>query len=325
MSPAINGTLWKTIANWQLNIANCEMAAVQTICILQLAITNDHFAIACGSDLRPLTSEPFLMNSRSLIETGAHVALAAASWLDSGQPVPRRALHEYWSASKCRLQRWLFSIQQFSVQTLAGGQREAFAWETIRPHMEEILASELLSRTWAAAAKAYDECRGEPEAAPVAASALTGHLEARNRVLHVISFGQQFAVVEAARLNDLRQKVERWCDMLLAHVALRTDVSELAFDAARCRDFADDLRESRPEDDALGRELILASLTQSFRHALSGDAPNEDLGGQIAASVLTCMGQDQLDSAIPATDAAWLARLYRKADETEGLIEELLS
>ena len=265
------------------------------------------------------------MNSRQLVETGAHVALSAAAWLDSGRPVPRRALHEYWSASKCRLQRWLTTIQYFSVQTHAGSSREVAAWEIVRPHVEEILASEILARTWSAAAKAYDELRGEPEAAPVAISTLSGHLEARNRVLHALSFGQQFAVVEAARLNDLRQKMERWCDMLLAHLALRTDVGELAFDATRCRDFADDLREARPQDESLSRELILASLTQSFRYALGDHAPNADLNEQIAASALCCLGQHPIDVSAPVTDAAWLARLHLKADETQGLIEELLS
>jgi hypothetical protein len=266
------------------------------------------------------------MNASQLVEAGAHVALATASWLDSGRPVPRRALHEYWAASKCRLQHWLTTLQHFSVQTLASSPRELVAWEAIRPHIEEILASELLARTWAAAAKAYDECHDQPEVGPVAHSALSGHLEARNRVLHLISLGQQFAIVEAARLNDLRQKVERWCDMLLSHLALRTDVADLAFDAVRCRDFADDLLHStRPEDDGLARELILASLNQSFRHALHDASPSAEFNEKVAASVMTCMGQDGQLPARPVTDAAWLARLQRKADETEGLIEELLS
>ena len=253
------------------------------------------------------------------------MALSAAAWLDSGRPVPRRALHEYWSASKCRLQRWLTTIQHFSLQTHGGSGREISAWETVRPHIEEILASEVLARMWAAAAKAYDELHGEPEAAPVAASALSGHFEARNRILHVLSFGQQFAIVEAGRLNDLRQKMERWCDMLLAHIALRTDVRDLALDATRCRDFADDLREARPQDESLSRELILASLTQSFRYVLGDYAPNAELNEQIAASALTCMGRNPHEAPAPLADSAWLVRLSRKADETAGLIDELLS
>lgn len=266
------------------------------------------------------------MNASQLIEAGAQVALATAAWVDSGRPVPRRALHEYWAASKCRLQHWLTTLHHFSVQTLAGSPRELVAWEAIRPQIEEILASELLARTWAAAAKAYDELHEEPEVGPVARSVLGGHLEVRNRVLHLISLGQQFAVVEAARLNDLRQKVERWCDMLLSHVALRTDVADLAFDAIRCRDFADDLLHStRPEDDGLARELILASLSQSFRCVVSERSPSAEFNEQVAGSVLTCMGQDRSHAARPVTDGAWLARLQRKADETEGLIEELLS
>lgn len=264
------------------------------------------------------------MNSRQLIETGARVALHAAGWLDGGQPVPRPSLHEYWSASKCRLQRWLSTLQDFSARITASSQGEIAGWEMVGPHVEEVLASELLTRTWAAAAKAYDECRGETEVAPVAHSALAGHLEARNRVLHLISFGQQFAVPHALRLNDLRQKVERWCDMLLSHVALRTDVESLAFDASRCRDFADDLRDGR-HNDGLARELTLTSLTHSFRYALSDEAPNADLNEQIAGSVASCMGHNRPETAIPVTDSAWLARLQRKADETQGWIEELLS
>jgi hypothetical protein len=264
------------------------------------------------------------MNSRQLIETGAHVALHAAGWLDGGRPVPRRALHEYWSASKCRLQRWLTEIQEFAVGNLVAGPRELAAWVATRPLLEEVLSSELLVRTFAAAARAYDEQRQEPEAAPVAASVLNGQLEARNRVLHLISFGQQFAGVEAARLNDLRQKIERWCDMLLSHVALHTEVSDLAFDAIRCRDFADDLRQS-PCADALARELILASLRQSFKYSLADQPSSAEFNAQIANGALACLGQTSPWTSAPGGDAAWLARLQRKADETAGWIEELLS
>ena len=266
------------------------------------------------------------MNSRQLIETGALVALHAGRWLDSERPVPRKDLHEYWSASKCRLQFWLTAVQEFSVRWLRHDPGQAAAWAGIRPLAEEVLASEVLTRAFAAAAKAYDEQRREIEAAPVAASAVTGQLEARNRVLHLIAVGQQFDVVEAARLNDLRQKIERWCDMLLAHLALRTDVSHLAFDATRCRDFADDLRDAPEHDEPLSRELTLASLAQSFKYAVGDHAASPEFNAQIAGSALVCVGQFQsLTAAPPATDAAWLARLQTKADETAGLIEELLS
>lgn len=265
------------------------------------------------------------MNSRQLIEAGAHVALSAAGWLDSRRPVPRRALHEYWAASKCRHLRWLSAIQAFSVQTLTGSHSELVAWEGVGHHLEEVLASEVLARTWAAAAKAHDELQGEVEVAPIANSALIGHLEARNRVLHLLSLGQQFAVPNTSQLNALRQKTERWCDLLLSHLALRTDVSELAFDAARCRDFADDLRDAPAHDAALAKELILASLNQSFRYAVSERAPNADLNAQISATVMTCIGKELPHMTSKALDSSWLERLSRNADETEGLIEELLS
>jgi hypothetical protein len=264
------------------------------------------------------------MNSRQIIETGAHVALHAGRWLESRRPVPRRELHEYWSASKCRLQYWLSEIQEFSVRRFASRAHEGAAWAAIRPLLEEVLAGELLARTFAAAAKAYDEQRNEPEAAPVAASTLAGQLEARNRVLHLISYGQQFAIIEAARLNELRQKIERWSDMLLAHAALHTDVGDLAFDTARCQDFAEDLRQS-PCSDALGRELILASLGQSFKHVLTERPVCAEFNAQIARSALGCLEQSSSLASLPGGDSAWLARLQRKADETAGWIEELLS
>jgi hypothetical protein len=263
------------------------------------------------------------MNCRQLIEIGARVALAAPSWLQSGVPAPRKALHEYWSASKCRLLRWLPALHEFARRMLMGGRHDLADWEIARPLLEEILAGELLARTFAAVAKAHDERLHQREVEPVAQSVLSGHLDARRRVLHLISVGSQFAVVEAARLNDLRQKVERWSDLVLAHLAPWTDVSLLAFDAGRAKEFADDLRGESGQG-LLFRELILASISQSFRYSLCETAPHADLNGQIAAGALACLS---LPPPVPegAVDRRWLERLNETADQTQGLIEELLS
>ena len=60
---------------------------------------------------------------------------------------------------------------------------------------------------------------------------------------------------------------------------------------------------------ALARELILASLTQSFRFVLGDYSPNADLNEQVAASALSCVDQHPQGAAVPIADSAWLARL----------------
>src|SRR4030095_3674033 len=93
--------------------------------------------------------------------------------------------------------------------------RAALACSRVRPVLEEILASELLTRIWTATAAAYDQARGDQNLGPVARSILNGHLEARRRLLTILADGRAIELSHAVDLNRFRRCVERWGDMLL--------------------------------------------------------------------------------------------------------------
>ena len=75
--------------------------------------------------------------------------------------------------------------------------------------------------------------RGEDDLSPAARNIFAGHLDARRRLLTLLTDGRAIELPNAVRLNHLRRRVERWTDLLLAHTSGWTDVSEFAFEPAR--------------------------------------------------------------------------------------------
>jgi hypothetical protein len=194
----------------------------------------------------------------------------------------------------------------------------------VRPALEEILASELLTRLWTAAACAYDEARGDQELSPVARNIFVGQLEARRRLLALLAEGRAISKPDAAKLDQIRRRVERWTDMLLAHLAPLIDVEKFAFEPARARDFAEDLdHESVHAEPRFTSQLVLASLRASFTDGLAERTSNADLNRRIGSAILAALRDEMSDSA-SLVKSLWLQRLDRMASDTEGMIEELV-
>src|SRR4051812_46474662 len=181
------------------------------------------------------------MHARDLAELAALLALHSPSIVHGAGRIPFACHEQYWSASKCRLDRWGRLLRQL---TQASGQPElpaTLSWPRVRPALEEILVSELVTRLWTAVATAHDQHHGDDGLEPIARNVFAGHLDARRRLLTLLAEARVIALPEVTKLNHLRRRVERWTDMLLAHLAGTIDVNEFAFDMERARDFAEDL------------------------------------------------------------------------------------
>jgi hypothetical protein len=190
--------------------------------------------------------------------------------------------------------------------------------------LEEILASELLTRLWTAAAAAYDAARDDQELSPVARNILSGHLDARRRLLALLADGRVILLPEAVKLNHLRRRVERWTDMLLAHLAPLINIEEFSFESARARDFSEDLdHESAHAETRFTSQLVLVSLRASFADGLSDRSPNADLNRRLGAAILGALRDVNSDST-SLVKSLWLQRLISTATDTEGMIEELI-
>ena len=200
------------------------------------------------------------------------------------------AVQEYWTDSKCRLDRWAHSLKSFANDPATNDPEARRAlWPRVRGVLEEILVSEMLTRVWTAVLCGCDRRRGSLEAEPVARSVLIGHLEARHRALTFLVQGPNVDMEAAVRLNQVRRRVERWTDVLIGRLAGKDDFGEFAFDAERASDFGRDLQfQSRRAGGRHVWALTLASLRTAFCRCLSPNAPNGDLNARIASSVLAC-------------------------------------
>jgi hypothetical protein len=264
------------------------------------------------------------MHVRETAELAAWVAVHSPLFVQGAGRVPQPACEQYWSASKCRLDRWRRLLVQL---TAAAGQPEqpaTLSWPRVRPVLEEILASELLTRIWTAAAVAYDAARRDQDLEPIARNIHGGHLDVRWRLLGLLAEGRALGASEIESLDLLRRRVERWGDMLLAHLADLVPIEEFAFDPERAHDFAADLDQQAAHDERdLTTRLMFSSLRASFSIGLADRTPNCDLSRKIGAAILACF-REEWTAGAGLPPALWLERITRTASDTESMIEELL-
>jgi hypothetical protein len=264
------------------------------------------------------------MHARELAELAALIAVHAPMLIEGRGGIPAACNQEYWVASKCRLDRWGRVLRKLQAATVELQTPATLAWPRVRPVLEEILASDLLTRMWTAVAVAYDMISGSDELAPVAQNVFASHLDARARLLTLIADGRVIALPEGVQLNHLRRRCERWTDMLLAHFTRHIDISDFAFELDRAHDFADDLdHESAHVEQRFTCQLVLASVRASFTYGLAEQSANADLNRRIGDAVLSAFRETIADST-GLIKSLWLDRLSRTASDTEAMIEELV-
>ena len=265
------------------------------------------------------------MHARELVEL-ASILSAQGPMLIRGTPqLSSHGVQQYWTASKCRLDRWARNLKSFAADA---SQLDAAAmrvqWPFVRGVLEEILTGEVLTRVWTAVLCLYDRQHGGNEFESLARSIMIGHLEARHRVLMLLVRGPGIDAEGAVKLNHLRRRAERWTDLLVGHLARYGDVAEFAIDVERAVEFSRDLEFQT--DQAGGRQawpLLQASLRAAFQRGLAAVSPNEDLNAQIASAILSCFPADLFDST-GLFRSLWLYRMSNVTSDVQGMIETLV-
>lgn len=262
------------------------------------------------------------MHVQDLVELGASVAVHGASFVHHSEGLTERHLQQYWLTSRCRQERWFRTLKAHESGSSFHDRRHR---SHVRAIMEEVLASELLTRTWAAVGCSFDHRHATSHFTPVVRSVLISHMEARNRVLHAMMRGEEVGISRCGELNRLRQKTERWTDKLLGCLARHYDVAEFAFDPVRVCDFADDWNDDQhgaPATDSVWA-LAFCSLRSTYRQALTVTSPHPALNQRIGGSILACFSSD-LFSSVGTLNTHWMIRLDTITDDAEKLIEEVL-
>jgi hypothetical protein len=261
----------------------------------------------------------FSMHARDLVQLAALAATHAKVLVRGPDSVPNSSLEQYWVASKTRLDRWARALKRIGVSSPGP------EGPMIRGLLEEIITSEMLTRVWAAVMSAYDRHRGLELMEPVARSVLVGQMEARHRVLALLVCSPRIDVELAFKLNRLRQRSDRWTDMLIGSLTQLDGAVDYAADRNRAREFGEDLRYQQSQAGGhVAWPVLLASLKVAFGQVMSEISPNADLNDKIAVSVLSCFQPGVFDST-GVFRSAWLLRIASMTQDTQGMVDELLA
>jgi len=265
------------------------------------------------------------MHARELIELASILSAQGPMLIRSAPQLSSHGVQQYWTASKCRLDRWARNLKSFAADASPlDATAVQVQWPFIRGVLEEILTGEVLTRVWTAVLCLYERRHGGNELESLARSIMIGHMEARHRVLMLLVHGPGVDTEGALKLNHLRRRTERWTDLLVGHLARYGDVAEFSIDADRAVEFSRDLEfQTDQEGGRHAWPLLQASLRAAFQRGLAPVSPNEDLNAQIASAILSCFPSDLFDS-IGLFRSLWLHRMSNVTSDVEGMIETLV-
>ncbi len=168
----------------------------------------------------------------------------AATFVHLAQPmaelrlIPRRSsAQDLWLTSRFRQENWLYCLARHRDAIVQPNtSRRIQLWRDIMPVIQEVLLAEPLARVIAYSASLWSSRGLDSDLAPLANSTLAAHIEARNRCLHLIVFGQGLAADKAAIVNRLRRNLERYTDHLLARLPRLDNPGLYAFEShSMCR------------------------------------------------------------------------------------------
>lgn len=264
------------------------------------------------------------MHASQLAQMAAIVARHGPLVAEGADEISSDVIGRYWSASKCRIDRWMHALKaaRSHPKSLSSHEPARRRGDTVAL-LEEILLSEPLTRVWAIVARAHDRRHHHDEAEPIARSVLIGQMEARNRLLRLLVDGGALSAEQSISLNRLRRRVERWTDLLVGYLAELDSTCEMAFDRNRASDFSEDIC-CPPKQQQVAWSLASASMQSALGGQLRSVSPNGDLNEQIVSSVLAAFGPGLFDSTgLPSS--LWQLRLATVASDTQCYIEDLLA
>lgn len=224
----------------------------------------------------------------------------------------------FWSLSKDKLEHWKKTLAIFHAD-LTDDKNQHDSWTAISTVVEEILCSEFFVRIASAAFVMKDKLFDFTLNGPVARSIFLFHLEARMRALELIEMGLQKDVPAAHELNDLRRRLESWCDLLLAFFP--TDIArEFAIDSNRQQEFTQDIDEETEQSRRTVERLLQISIREHGRKLLKHPAANPTLNRKIA-DLFGFVDADQLNAKQPFT----ASQVQDLTNEAERWIEDYLT
>lgn len=176
-------------------------------------------------------------------ELAAAVLLRADAVLGEAASVAGPHAARLWQAARTRAAAWDWEL----TGLLQAGDREALDADRQRRAVAivtEVLLAELLTRLWCSCLAAHER-RHQSRVGVLADRVMQDQSACRGLALRLMTHPTALPPDRVDELDAVRRRVERWTDCLLAALpvdAWRSTVGgvDIAFDRARCQDFAED-------------------------------------------------------------------------------------
>lgn len=266
------------------------------------------------------------MHAIELVDLAAVLSIHGPSLLFRRELIPEVAIQSYWAACRGRFDYWhgyLGECRHLLESHKYDQVREW--WNKHECVVEEVLLSELLTRTYAALGASLDHGHQAQEIAPITHSVFLTHLEARGRALRLILDSRVVSLEAAVRVNRLRAKLERWNDSLLAHLFSDTPepAERYAFETRRMKS---SMQEIQGIPAGATRDTAGWILWTAIRNSLAEQSQRRSLlefqNRRVGDAVLMCLRPDLFD-AVGLCKTLWLHRLERGAEQTDRVLQQL--
>lgn len=262
------------------------------------------------------------MHASQLAQIGSWIAIHSSSLIFGNSGPQELASVNYWTTSKCRLNRWTTSLKMFEDDL----QDECLLhnpWPAIETVIEEVFISEFLTRIWSASVLAHDNYQNSDELFGLAHSVHISHIEASNRAMRVLLHGQVSNETAFDRLNLLRRKIERWTDLFLSQIPHLQTAQTFAFDEDRVADFSEEHADMPQLECSRRQQVLMASFAAEIRDLQSRWAANPALNQQISSSIMGCFPADRFDS-LGLPKSFGMILLEKTQHDTQLLVDRLL-
>jgi hypothetical protein len=263
------------------------------------------------------------MHSIQLAELANTYTHRAAAMLALGCVPRREAIHALWLTHRFRHESWSqrLATHRNAINT-SGLSVRTRAWHQIIPVIQEILVSEPLTRCLAYHAAAFHLQPRENDFMALMHSSLVSHVEARNRCLNLIVFGQGLAVEHVVRLNRLRRSLELFNDFVLAPIPPVEQLERFAFDLHSVTKIQNQLLRTSINHWRLHESATQRYLTDHIRPDLDGRIASPRLNHRISQSVLELFPVGLFDS-FGVAKSSWSASLTADSPESSGSMHDM--
>ena len=238
------------------------------------------------------------MSIHQITEFAALIAAQGRPFIESPQPIGNAQLQLSWQAARSRLIEELRRIDAcIDGETIPAHNTHPIQpeWDRLAPLIEEVFATEMLTRVWSGVLAARDRLHPLCGYGAVARNIFVLQLKVRQRALKLLVDGaaRNKDVTRIAAADRTRRKLERWTDLLLAELVLRDKVVDYACDARRAREFGIDYFQNQTHATYQSTwTLLIAGMRAAFPATDVAKLDTTSLPEDLFRAILECLPVD---------------------------------